>query len=924
MSLLLALAAIACTSCVVGASPPGVEIVVESGHLSSRARPPTLRAKKLRSLAGTSNNTTSNSTTSSSTTSSSTTSSISGGNNNSNNSNNTATTTTTAGISGGSPLGGSYLDPSSSTSCPAKCRNYFAGARASDAMVCQKQASGVGTAEQNAALGVACYPAYGCGRDMITCVSQDWSGALPDTSDAAAACAGLQGLTAEKPWTCGTAEEGRTACAHNQPNNAAGQWLKATADLNCGWGSTYGNVRPGYTGEPAPASVFFEGVTSDYECCLKAMQFETTSWSEGGAALLFQQGLNLYGNSGDYCRVDREKIIYGNLDSSSGRSIKYQDTRCGDNNFYYRHAAGAADAANLHTGGRCVLEGNFTRLALSSGTNLPKGELPEGWELPNHRCPDNPTGFNVGSGCHVTVKFNTINDAEECCKMCKDLSWFSPEFSAAIGDNAELDPTTGLQVNPCVAWQIVSGRCRITRKTYFDHYNSGISVGEAIVGTSDPDWDIKSRGCGDSVERCNYNSFIYYRDLAVAPDGSNASDAAIYRKIVTLNVSAATESLDLNFDVNSLDTRQDRRRELAKNASGDESSPTPASVGNGTDCGRLEVFLSEEALRSVGSDGFMMFDEEKKPQPLCVSECLGSGGSATITCQLLAGGVKSSRRLAAETPGSLVFSFTAVGSGYDQVDFSASTGARVVKMTTSTTTASTSTADQSTTTGSASTTPRVTTTAESGATTAESSGISVTTTTSMKSAATSVTVSGTIGLTVSNASSFVSDPAAKAGIAKSIATLGGVDVAQVSVTLKITGPGRRLLSRQLQMGMQVVEVSYIMTLTIPVSAASASAGTSLGNKISGKISAVSSSELSKAMLDNIKSISGTTYDLTVTMISAPTLAVEAATTTIATTTTTNGAVATTTSGTSGLDRATPSARSSWPLWAWLFALLALS
>ncbi|CAE8720781.1 unnamed protein product, partial [Polarella glacialis] len=114
MSLLLALAAIAYTSCVVGASSPGVEIVVESGHLSSRARPPTLRAKKLRSLAGTSNNTTSNSTTSSSTTSSSTTSSsttssISGGNNNSNNSNNTATTTTTAGISGGSPLGGSYL-----------------------------------------------------------------------------------------------------------------------------------------------------------------------------------------------------------------------------------------------------------------------------------------------------------------------------------------------------------------------------------------------------------------------------------------------------------------------------------------------------------------------------------------------------------------------------------------------------------------------------------------------------------------------------------------------------------------------------------------------------------------------------------------------------------------------------------------------
>ena len=27
---------------------------------------------------------------------------------------------------------------------------------------------------------------------------------------------------------------------------------------------------------------------------------------------------------------------------------------------FYRHAAGAADAANLHTGGRCVVDGNFS------------------------------------------------------------------------------------------------------------------------------------------------------------------------------------------------------------------------------------------------------------------------------------------------------------------------------------------------------------------------------------------------------------------------------------------------------------------------------------------------------------------------------------------------------------------------------------
>jgi hypothetical protein len=165
---------------------------------------------------------------------------------------------------------------------------------------------------------------------MITCVQQPFAGTLPNTSDAAAACAGLAGLTAENPWECGTAEEGRSPCQHATPNNDIGKWLKATAYLDCGWGSTYGNVKPGYSGPGLPATEIFDGISTDYECCMKAMEFEGSTWESGGAAIFFQQGRNEYGATGDYCRVDREKIIFGNLDSSSGRSIKYQNTRCGD------------------------------------------------------------------------------------------------------------------------------------------------------------------------------------------------------------------------------------------------------------------------------------------------------------------------------------------------------------------------------------------------------------------------------------------------------------------------------------------------------------------------------------------------------------------------------------------------------------------
>lgn len=174
-----------------------------------------------------------------------------------------------------------YLNPSGNSRCPSKCRYYFAGASPRDAVICQKQASGVGTAQQNAEFGVACFPAYGCGRDMITCVDQTWTSELPNISDVQMACSNLNDLVSENPWTCGSEAEGRPACQHDTPNNNVGKWLLASAELGCGWGSTYGNVAPDYQGVSLPYSSFFT-VSSEYECCLKAMSFENSTWAEGG------------------------------------------------------------------------------------------------------------------------------------------------------------------------------------------------------------------------------------------------------------------------------------------------------------------------------------------------------------------------------------------------------------------------------------------------------------------------------------------------------------------------------------------------------------------------------------------------------------------------------------------------------------------
>ncbi|CAE8697836.1 unnamed protein product [Polarella glacialis] len=125
-----------------------------------------------------------------------------------------------------------------------------------------------------------------------------------------------------------------------------------------------------------------------------------------------------------------------------------------------------------------------------------------------------------------------------------------------------------------------------------------------------------------------------------------------------------------------------------------------------------------------------------------------------------------------------------------------------------------------------------------------------------------ITVFGKMSMVLPNASAFVNDPAAKQGIAKSLANIAGVAVNRVSVTLSLGT--RRLSARQLQ------SQSVIVDYTIKVSSASVAAATSLGDQMKGKIKAVPLADLGAQILKNVAAVStsGTTYTITVTGVTA--------------------------------------------------------
>ena len=259
------------------------------------------------------------------------------------------------------------------------------------------------------------------------------------------------------------------------------------------------------------------------------------------------------------------------------------------------------------------------------------------------------------------------------------MSWL-PQVGGSVGTDAN-----GNQINPCVAWQIVEARCRINRKYYFDRWNPGQTVEEALKDRDygppgNSGWLVSSRGCGTSVEACNYYSYIYYREASFQENGTNGSGQAMYRKIVTPNITEGATNISLDIQVSSVSSRHDRRLTLYSTDS-DTSDSTNMGTGDGTDQGKVELYAST-ALRSNGQHD--VFDEDAQPTPLCTSELITSGSTVSLTCDLTSEG----RRL---SNGDLVLSFSAVGSGYDQVDFVTNLGVETTTTTTTSTTSETST-----------------------------------------------------------------------------------------------------------------------------------------------------------------------------------------------------------------------------------------
>ena len=381
-------------------------------------------------------------------------------------------------------------------------------------------------------------------------------------------------------------------------------WRKGTGNIECGWGSTYSGVDPtvDYSLADFGRVVYESDVSNEIECCMKAMEYDGVDIKHGGAAIRFD-----YFNG--QCRLDRELMMRGNLDSSGGRPMHNLDA-CGENGldedgtangkpidyFYWRPAAGAADAANLQSAGKCVAQHDFTRLIDSDNINRPLGRLPDGLEIPNHLdiCKDSN---REPEACYEALRYNAINTAEGCCEACAELRWLPTEG-------------TSTQITPCVAFQIVDGKCRILRERWFTQRYGKANMGNSEAGNQVMSVTATIEACAREQESCsrrdnshghwancnpsdtgnvpqvqedcNYYSHMYYRD----PNGNNlppvdTSGNTTFRKIqvITLTNSSTGNLLDsLNVTANStiVDDRMKKRGIIVQ-------APTPPTGYQDTD-----------------------------------------------------------------------------------------------------------------------------------------------------------------------------------------------------------------------------------------------------------------------------------------------------------------------------------------------------
>ena len=485
----------------------------------------------------------------------------------------------------------------------------------------------------------------------------------------------------------------RTACleltslakggeSYNQPPEGGWQptslgWLKGTGNIGCGWGSTYWHMSPDKT----PTGNMYASDLGrlelndknydDVSCCIAAMSYENSDIKTGGAVIRFDVHQV---NGAGVCRLDRELMMRGNLDQSSGKAL-VSTNPCGDESehYFFRPAAGAAGASNLKSAGRCVAANNFTKLIwprddprfadklAANGAGLkPRGQLPmHGAELPNHPCD--------GDNCLEAVTWNTINTAEACCQECTSMNELAKVAKMVGGNRSEvgLAATTGPDSTPCVAFQIASGRCQILRQKWFttrfaDADKGRYPAGNVAMGITEAIQHCTSEGvtnacyreddshghwgaCSstkvgeagyDILEDCNYFSSIYYRDPGCVgascdftfPPANNRSNVT-YHKLVDLGDADTggffnETNTDFLFNVSFVDDRDRRGALTGANASADPTVAgawdTMASGGAreqadddaNNTCAEFCLYCAMEQT-SVDAAGEMTFDDEK-------------------------------------------------------------------------------------------------------------------------------------------------------------------------------------------------------------------------------------------------------------------------------------------------------------------------
>ena len=219
-------------------------------------------------------------------------------------------------------------------------------------------------------------------------------------------------------------------------------------------------------------------------------------------------------------------------------------------------------------------------------------------EIPNHlsQCTtSNP------ENCYESLRYNAINTAESCCEACQELRWLPTVGSAS-------------QITPCVAFQIVDGKCHILRERWFNERygsenkgttaggNKAMSVTEVIHACAGfKDHELCSRADNshghwasclpsdqlgvvqpDVGEDCNYYSHIYYRDLqgGAAPSTDKGANST-FRKIqvITLvhkNNGSNLDNLVIGTNSTIVDDRTTKRRVIT-------SAPTPPAGFEETD-----------------------------------------------------------------------------------------------------------------------------------------------------------------------------------------------------------------------------------------------------------------------------------------------------------------------------------------------------